>query len=210
MLKKVVLVFTGLLVVLLAAAGAAAWDVDDGTYQGKGSGYGGEVIVSVVITEGVISEIKVVEHNETPILSDAGFATTIARILAEQSLSVDTVSGATGTSQAVLDGVADALGIKQDVPDGTYQGKGQGYGGEVIVSVVVAEGIISEITIVEHNETPIISEAGFKTTIERILTEQSLEVDTVSGATGTSQAVLDGVADALANALAVEKVSESN
>ena len=114
-------------------------------------------------------------------------------IIAEQSLTVDTVSGATVSSRAIIAAVKNALGFA----DGTYTGKGQGFKSEIVVEVEVKDGKIASITIVSQDETPIISDAAYAAIPEAIIAAQSTDVDTVSGATGTSKGIIAAVNNAL-------------
>ncbi|MGI6687337.1 MAG: flavocytochrome c [Christensenellales bacterium] len=77
--------------------------------EGEGSGMGGIIKVSVTVDGGVIKEIIVNEHKETAGISDTAFETVPQAIIAEQSVMVDTVTGATKTSQAIIDAVKNAL-----------------------------------------------------------------------------------------------------
>jgi len=81
----------------------------DGVYEGYGTGNGGEVKVSVTITDGKISEIKVLEHNETEGIGSVAVENLPSKIIEAQSTEVDTVAGATLTSKAIIEGVNMAL-----------------------------------------------------------------------------------------------------
>ena len=83
---------------------------------------------------------------------------------------------------------------------GTYTASAQGNNGPVELSVTFSEDAITEITIGEHGETTGISDAAFEKVPAAIIQNQSLGVDTVSGATYTSQAILDAVADCVTQA----------
>jgi len=80
----------------------------DGTYTGKSLGYADskDLEVTVTITNGRMADIKV-RHEEKIDLKAAEIIP--QRILAQQSLKVDAVTGATITSQAVVDGALQAL-----------------------------------------------------------------------------------------------------
>lgn len=80
-----------------------------GSYVGTGIGKGGELSVSVLFTEDAISEISIIEHAETPEISDPAIERIPAEIIANQSLGIDAVSGATLTSNGIIDAVADAV-----------------------------------------------------------------------------------------------------
>lgn len=85
---------------------------NDGTYVGEGQGLFGPVKLEVKVAGGKITEINVLEHSETPGISDAAFNGVIPAIIEAQSVDVDTVSGATITSNAIIEAVKDALNIK--------------------------------------------------------------------------------------------------
>ena len=80
-----------------------------GTYEGEGKGIGGTIKLEVTVTEDKITDIKVLEHNETPGVSDAAFNTIPAQIIEYQSLGVDVVAGATESSNGILEAVINAL-----------------------------------------------------------------------------------------------------
>lgn len=81
-----------------------------GTYEGIGKGHGGEVKVSVLIGEdGTIKEIGPIAHTESAGYGPRAVDELPGRIISAQSLGVDAVSGATITSRAILEAVADAV-----------------------------------------------------------------------------------------------------
>ena len=77
-----------------------------GTYEAEAQGNNGAVKVAVTFSDDAIVDVQVVAHGETAGLSDAPIANIPAAIVANQSLAVDTVSGATNTSNAILNAVA--------------------------------------------------------------------------------------------------------
>ncbi|MDD7183593.1 FMN-binding protein [Peptostreptococcus porci] len=80
----------------------------DGTYYGEANGYAGPVKVKVVVSGGKISDISVESHTETPGYYEKG-AGVISSILSAQNTNVDSVSGATFTSNAIKSAVSSAL-----------------------------------------------------------------------------------------------------
>ena len=66
-----------------------------------------------------------------------------------------------------------------------------------LLLVEVKDGKIISITIVSQDETPIISDAAYAAIPEAIIAAQSTDVDTVSGATGTSKGIIAAVNNAL-------------
>lgn len=95
-----------------AAATAASEEAGiytPGTYTGTAAGKNGDVKVEVTFSANAIDSVKVVEHSETAGISDGAIENIPAAIVENQSLAVDTVSGATVTSDAILQAVADAV-----------------------------------------------------------------------------------------------------
>ena len=79
-------------------------------YIGVGtSEIGGEIKVKVTMDGDKIAKIEVLSHNETAGLADPAFAQIPEAIIAAQTTSVDAVSGATKTSEALIAAVNDAL-----------------------------------------------------------------------------------------------------
>lgn len=83
--------------------------------------------------------------------------------------------------------------------DGTYPGEGQGMN-PLTVEVTVTEGKISNVEVTEQNETPGYSEEALEQIPAAIVDKNSTEVDAVSGATTTSNAIKDAVNNALEQA----------
>ncbi len=83
--------------------------------------------------------------------------------------------------------------------DGTYEGSATGYSGQMIVSVTVSGGKITEINIVDTgDDEEYLIDA--KDVIPQIIEKQSTEVDAVSGATHSSKGIINAVAKALESA----------
>lgn len=80
-----------------------------GSYTAAGTGKNGEVPVTVVFTASAIESVTVGENQETAGIADGAIETMPQRIVESQSLAVDVVSGATITSQAILDAVKDCI-----------------------------------------------------------------------------------------------------
>lgn len=93
-----------------------------------------------------------------------------------------------------------ACGAKSPYKDGTYQGEGEGKVGPVKVSVAIEKGKISAVTVTEHAETPGLSDSSITEIPQAILKAQSVEVDSISGATMTSNAIIQAVTESLEKA----------
>ena len=115
MKKYLSLILVLAMVLCMAAYGAApaqatqAGTYTPGTYTGVGAGKNGDITVEVTFSAEKIERITVVSHSETPSLSDAAIANIPTQIVEAQSLGVDAVSGATYTSNGIVDAVADAV-----------------------------------------------------------------------------------------------------
>ncbi|MCI5773381.1 MAG: FMN-binding protein [Erysipelotrichaceae bacterium] len=80
-----------------------------GTYTSTVDGHNDKVTVEVTFTDSAIETITVTEHAETAGLGDTAMETVIASIIENQSLEVDTVSGATVSSEALISAVQDCI-----------------------------------------------------------------------------------------------------
>lgn len=105
----------------------------------------------------------------------------------------DNSSQATGDSSKKQDDKKDSdSGFK----DGTHTGKAKGYNGDISVSVEVKSGKITSINITNTNDdAEYLSKA--KSVIQNIISSQSTDVDTVSGATYSSGGIIDAVSNAI-------------
>ncbi len=84
--------------------------------------------------------------------------------------------------------------------DGVYEGTGKGNNGDIKVEVTVKDGNIVSIELTEHGETEGIYEAAEKGVVADIIRTQTAEVDAVSGATNSSNGIMEAVANALKEA----------
>lgn len=84
--------------------------------------------------------------------------------------------------------------------DGVYQGSAQGYKSTITVEVTVEQGQVTDITVLEQNDTP--NFYTYAATIpDTVVEEQSLQVDAVTGATYSSAGLLNAIEDALSGAV---------
>ncbi|MCL1995974.1 MAG: FAD-dependent oxidoreductase [Defluviitaleaceae bacterium] len=89
-----------------------------GTFTGVGEGgYGGTVTVDVTFTATEITDIYVVEHNETEGFANLVIPTMTNAILENQSTNIDVLAGATLTSTAMLNAVANAITLAGTDPN---------------------------------------------------------------------------------------------
>lgn len=88
--------------------------------------------------------------------------------------------------------------------DGTYQGSGTGFGGTVTVQVTVADGKITGIDILDASGETLSYFASARGVVSKILAGQTPNVDAVSGATYSSNGIIQAVQNALSKAGAAE------
>ena len=84
--------------------------------------------------------------------------------------------------------------------NGTYEGSGTGYGGTITVQVTLEDDTITAVSVVSApgEDSAYLSQG--ENVINSILSEQSTDVDTISGATFSSTGILEAVNDALSKA----------
>lgn len=104
------------------------------------------------------------------------------------------------TQQETEDSAASDAEAASPYADGTYNGEAQGYGGTVSVAVTIQDGTITDVAIVSAKQEDAAYFDAAKGVIDEILEAQTTAVDTVSGATFSSNGILHAVADALGKA----------
>lgn len=107
-MKKIIVI----LVVCLTLAGCsveAPKENSSNTYSQKVKGYIGEFTVDVVINDGVIEAVNVGENSETPEFGGKAIEKLSELFVREQVANVDIHSGATVTSEALVEAVTNAI-----------------------------------------------------------------------------------------------------
>ena len=103
---------------------------------------------------------------------------------------------------AMILGLFPAAWAAEDSPvwaDGTYEGTGTGFGGDVVMSVTIQDGIITNLEPVSHDGENfwVVYESELNDMIEAIRQKGSTDVDAVSGATKSSNGIKQAVDMAL-------------
>lgn len=125
-------------------------------------------------------------------------------VLMAGSMAVSALTGCSGgsgeTQAAATEAQTTAQETTTQAPEGgTFEGTATGRNGEIKVEVSVdKDGAISEIRIVESKETEGIGDTAMEQLTKAVVENQSIAIDTVSGATITSEAFLKAVEAALA------------
>lgn len=163
----------------------------DGIYQGKAKGYNGDVVCEIKISAGRISDIKIVSSSDdTP---GESFTKIPSEIIKKQSTEVNAVTGATYSSNGVINAVKQALAkasgeLKEspetapksanftinpeDCKDGDYIGIGKG-SNQITVSVTIKAGRIENIKVIDQQET--MPGEAFTEIIPQIIKKQTLK-----------------------------------
>lgn len=92
------------------AANVLTGQFKDGTYTGTGSGYRGNISLTVTVSGGNITSITVNESRDDNEFFSRAQSKVIPSIISSQSVDVDTVSGATYSSRGIIEAVKNALG----------------------------------------------------------------------------------------------------
>ena len=201
----------------------------DGTYQGSGTGFGGTISVQVTVSGGKISNIDILSAAGETSSYFSSASGVVSRILSAQNPNVDAVSGATYSSNGIIQAVQNALSgaanttknptptptpkpskkpsktngsMKVSYKDGIYEGQAEGFDGLVNVKITIKNGKIKKITNTNTDTEEFFSKA-WKTLKGQILEQQSADgLDAVSGATYSSNGILGAARAALAQARA--------
>lgn len=202
-------------------------ELEDGVYTGTGTGFGGQIKVSVTIKDKKITGIEILSApgEDSSFLAKAKGV--IDRILEAQTADVDTVSGATYSSRGILAAVKNALygtgdsgstaqasGSGTSSPetvsavekpkggyeDGTYTGSGTGFGGKIKVKVTIKNGKIKKIKIVSASGETSSYLKKAKKLLRTMIKKQTPNVEAVSGATYSSNGIIKAVQNALKKA----------
>ena len=199
----------------------------DGTYQGSGTGFGGTITVQVTVSGGKITAVDILSASGETGSYFASAQGVVSKVLSSQSPNADAVSGATYSSNGIIQAVQNALSQagnsdsatpaatptptpkpakkpKKDTSvsykDGVYEGQAEGFDGTVTVKVTIKNGKIKKISNT-NTDTPEFFNKAWKTIKSNVISRQSTsEIDTVSGATFSSNGILGALSQALSKA----------
>ena len=93
--------------------------------------------------------------------------------------------------------VFSCIAYSNELSDGTFQGSANGIEGEILIEISVQDGVITDIAVLEDNETAGVGAKALGIIGEDVVTNQSLAVDSVAGATISSAAMKAAIADAI-------------
>jgi uncharacterized protein with FMN-binding domain len=99
-------------------------------------------------------------------------------------------------------------GVPAVYTPGAYQGTGEGQYGPVRVEVTVSARAITRIEVLEHGETLDLGTAAFEELGQEVIESNSVDLNALSGASGSSRGFLSAVEDALSQARLSENGGE--
>lgn len=108
-LLAALLAITMLLGVSVCFAETAEAAYTPGTYQGTSKGAFGDIVLEVTLDETGIADVQVLEHAETYVVGGAAMESMCKDVVTHQTIALDTVSGATGTSMGFINAMKDAM-----------------------------------------------------------------------------------------------------
>lgn len=118
----------------------------------------------------------------------------------DQSAKDDTAGSDSKENAASADAEESSDDSDNVYKNGTYEGSGTGYGGTITVQVTLEDDTITAVSVVSApGENSAYLSQG-ENVIGSIISEQSTDVDTISGATFSSTGILEAVNDALSKA----------
>lgn len=199
----------------------AGGNFQNGIYTGTGEGYRGKVTVTVKVADGKITELVLDDYADDKSYMERAKNRIFQEMISRQNTDVDAVSGATYSSNGLIEAVNKALGNDegegkkpeqeesedkqsfieagrfQNLTDGIYTGSADAFRGDVEVQVTVEKQKVTDISIFSYCDTEEYFFRAAPAVIEQMKAEQSLNVDAVSGATYSSNGVIHAVANAL-------------
>ena len=167
-----------------------------GVLTGTADGFGGPITVSVTMDGDKIAAVEVVSNSETPEIAGAALEQIPAAIVAANSADVDIVSGETYTSNGIINAVKNALESAGSA-GGALTGTADGFMGPITVSVTMDGDTITAVEVVSNSDTPEIAGAALEQIPAAIVAANSPDVDVVSGATYTSNGIINAVKNAI-------------
>ena len=168
----------------------------EGAASASAPGFGGDVTVLAVLENNTIAQMAVYAPAETTglgrLAEDSTFTEQfIGKTLPIASEDIEAISGATITTQAVVDALNQMVPVEK-----TYTAKG--YGGDVTVTVSVMDQTIKALSVSAPNETEGLGkkaeeEAFVQQFIGKTLPIAPSDIEAISGATVTTTAVLNAL-----------------
>ncbi len=205
-MKRIVALLTGLCMLL----GCVAFAEGGNTLTASAQGFASDVAVEVTVEDGKITALTVDDSAETYPTAGIDRAASVEKLIAAiieagTTEGVDTATGATFTSTAVVEAVNKALASAEGgeaaeaapvaFTAGEYEATADGYNGPVTVKVTYGEDKLEAIEIVSSVETDHVGTLAYDIMIPEMIEANGSGVDGVSGATFTTRALRTAVND---------------
>ena len=217
-----------------------SFELADGVYKGSATGFSGPVTVAVTIMDkkitsidilsstddeaffnrakGVIDRIIESQSFDVDVVSGATYSSNGIIGAVKNALTGEKDNGVTGkskqesTSESESDSSLAEIAAVQDASaykDGTYYGTGKGFAGTMKVKVDISGGKIASISIVSTKDGDSYVKSA-SSLLDTIVEKQSINVDTVSGATFSSRGIISAVRNALSQAAVSDNTTGNN
>lgn len=190
-------------------------ELKDGKYIGKGKGFKHDIVIQAEVKDGKLVNPEIIDEKDR---TEKSANTLLDEAKSTSKFEVDAVSGASITSKAFNEALEDirrqASGEKADtntettLKDGTYtvdvksfkENQGLPGTGKLTMKVTFDNNKISDIEVPEYTDSPVIGGMAFNLLKNRIIDNQSMDVDAISSATVSSNAYFEGVNQAIEQA----------
>lgn len=179
------------------------------SFVGSASGYGGSIRVTVEVVNGKIANITASGKGETEGIGSVAVEKLAVAMMEAKTWDVDTITGATITSNAMKEAAQKAM-VEAGIPDGesaeaaseptAYIGTASGYGGSIRVTLMVLDGQLIELTATGKGETEGIGSVAVEKLAEAMMEAKTWDVDVITGATITSNAMKEASQKAMTEA----------
>lgn len=151
------------------------------------------------------AKVETLETQQEEILTALQEAYEEQKASAGESSSEDASSDSDSGTDAEVSDTANSTEAADDdsanvYKNGTFEGSGTGYGGTITVQVTLKDDTITAVSVTSApgEDSAYLSQG--ENVINSIISEQSTDVDTISGATFSSTGILEAVNDALSKA----------
>ena len=108
-MHKILSLVLALMMLIFSVSALAETLFISGEYEATAKGFGGDVTVTITVSEAEITNVTIVGDAETPALGGVAIQTLPEEILKAQTPNVDILSGATVTSTAIIAAATEAL-----------------------------------------------------------------------------------------------------
>ena len=192
-----------------AKSDASCTDNGDGTYGCKVTGFAGELTATIEVKDGKVVSVKDLkgDDDDGDGVGDDWFTDTSSLEGVSSADEIDAMTGATVTSnavksmiQAALDSANATANACSDNGDGTFACKAEGFAGELTATIEVKDGKVVSVKDLKGDDNGDgVGDDWFEDASGLEGVSDASEIDDLSGATFTSEAVKTMINAALAS-----------